>query len=124
MSKIDSINVDDLWQNDLDKYLFIENIIQERFIELLHELGQDIDDWVIPFFNTFYGNGEKMMDANPIFSAKNKSKNYIIRVIIYEENSMGFSTYASDFDGIPMSTIWITPKHMDKIEDFFIQAIK
>ncbi|WP_230661596.1 hypothetical protein [Psychrobacter sp. I-STPA10] len=124
MNILKNIDISNLWLGDFNKYTYIENAIERAFINILDEEDGKKDDWVIPFFNTLWGNGEKMMDANPIFSARNIPKNYIVRLVVYEENSVGYSSYESDFDNIPMNTLWVTSEYTNKIEPFFRDIIK
>ncbi|MDX7986227.1 hypothetical protein FE392_02605 [Xenorhabdus sp. 12] len=39
------------------------------------------DEWIAPYYNTYYNNGLKFMDANPIFSAKSKVTDKSIKII-------------------------------------------
>ncbi|WP_227430321.1 hypothetical protein [Psychrobacter sp. I-STPA6b] len=124
MNILKNIDISNLWLGDLNKYTYVEDAIEKAFVDILDKEYSKKDDWVIPFFNTFWRNGEKMMDANPIFSARNIPKNYIVRLIVYEENSTGYSSYESDFDNIPMSTLWVTSGYTNKIEPFFRDIVK
>lgn len=66
---------------DENEYLALENYWVAVFSELLTEAKLNLEDWNCPHYNTFFSNGKKMMDGNPIFSAMSKIDGRIIRVI-------------------------------------------
>jgi hypothetical protein len=77
---------DDFLENK-SSYLLLEQYWIDLFNSILSERHDSLEEWIIPYYNTVYKNGEKFMDGNPIFSAKSKSTNKIIRIIqkIYDD---------------------------------------
>ncbi|MFY0519814.1 hypothetical protein [Lysinibacillus sp. UGB7] len=67
--------------DDEDVYTALEKYWIDMFFMLLHKENIDGCDWICPYYNTTFSNGKKMMDGNPIFSAKSKKKNKIIKII-------------------------------------------
>jgi hypothetical protein len=79
------IMFDDFLENK-NSYFLLEQYWIDFFYSILNERNEPVEEWIVPYYNTTFKNGEKFMDGNPIFSAKSYSTNKIIRIIqeIYE----------------------------------------
>ncbi|WP_423394456.1 hypothetical protein [Burkholderia sp. LMG 21824] len=67
--------------DDEQVYSRLEDYWLELFKKIMLDKGLSEKDWVTPLYNTTFSNGEKFMDANPIFSAKIKAGNRSIKII-------------------------------------------
>lgn len=58
--------------NELNEqsYSELEEYWVHVFLNLLKE--QDKEKWIIPYYNTSFSNGQKIMDMNPIFRLNQK----------------------------------------------------
>ncbi|KZE77783.1 MULTISPECIES: hypothetical protein [Paenibacillus] len=67
--------------NELNEqsYTELEDYWVRVFLNVVQD--QDKENWVIPYYNTTYSNGQKIIDMNPIFSAKSKINHKSIRII-------------------------------------------
>jgi hypothetical protein len=90
------------FDENLEVNLEARKSIYLSFIELLCQSKQ-IDKWVMPYFSTYFSNGKYSLDGNPIFSAINKDKTKIIKLILLSnEESNSNDSFISDFDGKEM----------------------
>ncbi|AJE53020.1 hypothetical protein [Paenibacillus polymyxa] len=60
-------------------YTELEDYWMRVFLNVVQD--QDKENWVILYYNTSFSNGQKVMDMNPIFSAKSKLSHKSIRLI-------------------------------------------
>lgn len=67
--------------DDEDVYNALEKYWIDMFYMLLQQENIDSSDWICPYYNTTFGNGKKMMDGNPIFSAISEKRNKVIKII-------------------------------------------
>lgn len=118
--EIDNILNDKDWVRNLKKYKVIEDYIFQIFQDTLRCIDSDIQFWKIPFFNTpFFENEE---NGNPIFSALNQQRNYIIKVIIDEEYS-ALTSWESEFNSIPLDVIYMNSNYLKEIKENFKEII-
>lgn len=105
--------------NNIDNYHLCENFWIETWINNC----QKKENWSYPWLNNNFINGEKILDANPIFSAINNKEKKSIRIIIDEENIRYFS-YNDFFDHLNIKELVIVcnmkKKHVEEAkEDIF-----
>lgn len=86
---------DDFLDNE-ETYSRLESFWEDLFWGIIDNYKLHHDHWQVPYYNTFFSNGKKFMDGNPIFSAKNKINNKSIRVI--QEDSDGGDEVISRVD--------------------------
>lgn len=67
----------------------------------------------------FFENEE---NGNPIFSALNQQRNYIIKVIIDEEYS-SLTSWKSEFNSIPLDVIYMNSNYLKEIKENFKEII-
>jgi hypothetical protein len=85
----------------------------------IHEiLAENASDWQPNFYTTFYRNGTKMRDGNPIFSTVNRKEHKIIRVIQhdYKKARMGQNIEAN------LIGIWVQDS-LDAYKELVINCI-
>lgn len=58
--------------NELNEqsYTELEDYWVRVFLNVVQD--QDKENWVIPYYNTSFSNGQKVMDMNPIFRLNQK----------------------------------------------------
>jgi hypothetical protein len=83
-------NIFDNYLNDPNIYRIVEEYFMRFFDKLLADEEAKGANWIYPFYNAKCVDGSVLRDANPIFSAKNKRRNSIIRVIL-DENGGRFT---------------------------------
>ncbi|MEK4425956.1 hypothetical protein [Solibacillus sp. FSL K6-1523] len=81
LDKGNSIHFYDNFLNDDVVYHALESYWMKIFFMWLDTENINSSDWISPFYKTTFSNGKKMMDGNPIFSAKSRKDGRIIRVI-------------------------------------------
>lgn len=120
----------DNYLDDEDMYSALEKYWIDMFFMLLHKENIDGKDWICPYYNTTFSNGKKMMDGNPIFSAKSKGKNKIIRII--QESSKNGAIFSywinSSMDNRSQNELVIVctlnNNNLEKIKEIIISWIK
>ena len=98
---------DDFLEN-MNTYIALEQFWIQLFYSELNKQGISSDDWIIPFYNTYFNNQEKEMDGNPIFSAKSKRTGKIIKIIQTNDDSNIVGTWNDKFDGNEEFVIFLT----------------
>ena len=88
----------DNYLEDLGVYTRLEDFWSEEFVRLVESFGGTVEAWRIPFYNTLFSNGVKMMDANPIFSAQFQPSGKIIRIVQESHDEMPDVTSWEDED--------------------------
>lgn len=71
----------DNYLDDEDVYIALENYWMDMFFMLLDKADIPRGDWISPYFKTTFRNGKKMMDGNPVFSARSEKKDKVIKVV-------------------------------------------
>ncbi|WP_230661597.1 hypothetical protein [Psychrobacter sp. I-STPA10] len=122
MENIRNMTLSKKWLGNPSEYKIVESYIYNIFFKILHEINEDIKNWTTPFFNTHFYEGFDDINGNPIFSAKNNLEQYIIKAVI-DEDYNDITTFKSDFDDMPMYTIYLTSDYMNEIQYFFKQVI-
>lgn len=119
----------DNYLDDEDMYSALEKYWIDMFFMLLHKENIDGRDWICPYYNTTFSNGKKMMDGNPIFSAKSKEKNKIIRII--QESSKNGAIFSywinSSMDNSQNELVIVCTlnnNNLEKIKEIIISWIK
>ncbi|SMF90165.1 hypothetical protein SAMN05661091_4916 [Paenibacillus uliginis N3/975] len=117
--------------DDEDVYDALEKYWIDMFFMLLHKENIYGNDWICPYYNTTFGNGKKMMDGNPIFSAKSIKKDEIIRIIQESpKNGNVFSYWINSSMGNNQSqkelviVCTLNNYNLEKINDIIISWIK
>lgn len=113
-----------------DVYTALEKYWIDMFFMLLHKENIDGSDWICPYYNTTFSNGKKMMDGNPIFSAKSKKKNKIIKIIQESSKNRNVFSYwmnssmgnRSQKELVIVCTL--NNNNLEKIKDIIINWIK
>lgn len=93
LDKGENIHGFDNFLNDEKVYDALEKYWMEKFFMWLDTENINNNDWLSPYYKTSFSNGKKMMDGNPIFSAKSRKDGRIIRVI--QENPIGRDIFTS-----------------------------
>ena len=101
------IMFDDFLEN-MNTYIALEQFWIQLCYSELNKQGISSDDWIIPFYNTYFNNQEKEMDGNPIFSAKSKRAGKIIKIIQTHDDSNIVDTWNDKFDGNEEFVIFLT----------------
>ncbi|MFJ5562470.1 hypothetical protein [Lysinibacillus xylanilyticus] len=116
--------------DDEDVYTALEQYWIDMFFMLLQKENFDGSDWICPYYNTTFNNGKKMMDGNPIFSAKLKKGNKIIK-IIQESSKNGdvFSYWMNSSMGNRSQkelviVCTLNNNNLEKIKDIIVNWIK
>ncbi len=65
----------------------LEQYFLGHFDAGIHAAGLSSEDFRRPHYNTFFVDGTKCRDANPIFSAKHLPSGNIVRVVIFESDA-------------------------------------
>ncbi|MGG6357301.1 hypothetical protein DBR33_10095 [Stenotrophomonas sp. HMWF022] len=65
----------------------LEQCFLDHFDAGIHAAGLSREDFRRPHYNTFFVDGTKFRDANPIFSAKHLPSGNIVRVVICESDA-------------------------------------
>ena len=65
---------------DAGQYAEAEKLWLHAWSSVVKRLGQE-KRWKVPWFEPKFGNGTPMMDGNPIFTALDRSRRMVIRVI-------------------------------------------
>lgn len=86
---------DDFLENE-ETYLALEQFWTTLFCSMLNNRNDNLDKWIIPYYNTYFRNGQKDMDGNPIFSAKSKQIGRIIRIIQTADDEDIFDYWRED----------------------------
>ncbi|MCM3342708.1 hypothetical protein M3650_29820 [Paenibacillus sp. MER TA 81-3] len=116
--------------DDEDVYSALEKYWIDMFFMLLHKENVDGIDWICPYYNTTFSNGKKMMDGNPIFSAKSTKKNKIIRIIQESSENADLLSYwmNSTMDNRSKNELVIVctlnNNNLEKIKEIIISWIK
>ncbi|QDA28301.1 hypothetical protein EJ573_04315 [Paenibacillus polymyxa] len=97
-------------------YTELEDYWVRVFLNLVQD--QDKENWVIPYYNTSVSNGQKVMDMNPIFSAKSKISHKSIRIIHETVNEGDDVYYWLDTNGKNELVIICSPsqQHVHKVK--------
>jgi hypothetical protein len=66
--------------NDPKEYAKAEKLWVEAWSTLIKRLGQQ-KNWKVPWFENKFGNGEPCLDGNPIFSALDRHRRIVVRVL-------------------------------------------
>ncbi|MCG7406543.1 hypothetical protein MH117_03870 [Paenibacillus sp. ACRRX] len=120
----------DNYLDDEDVYSALEKYWIDMFFMLLHKENVDGRDWISPYYNTTFSNGEKMMDGSPIFSAKSTKKNKIIKIIQESSKNADLLSYwmNSTMDNRSQNELVIVctlnNNTLEKIKDLIISWIK
>ena len=82
----------DNFLEDAQTYLSLEIFWIDLFFSILDSLNLEKSEWITPYYNTSFINGEKFMDGNPIFSAKSTITEKTIRII--QEDSLDYKEFS------------------------------
>jgi len=93
LDKEENIHGFDNYLNDEKVYEALEKYWMDNFFKWLDTENINKSDWLSPFYKTTFSNGKKVMDGNPIFSARSKKDGRIIRVI--QENPIEGDVFTS-----------------------------
>ena len=115
----------DNFLDDKKAYDALERYWVTLFDFLLSNLKKDKTNWIYPYFNTNYSNGVKMMDANPIFSAKSIETNNIIRIIQEPFEESGSLEFWNDKEKKELVIVCVLDKEIEQriklmIEDWLL----
>jgi hypothetical protein len=66
--------------NDPKEYAKAEKLWVQAWSGLIKRLGQQ-KNWKVPWFENRFGNGEPCLDGNPIFSALDRRRRIVVRVL-------------------------------------------
>ncbi|WP_222423558.1 hypothetical protein [Lysinibacillus sp. Y5S-8] len=116
--------------DDEDMYTALEKYWIDMFFMWLHKENIDGSDWICPYYNTTFSNGKKMMDGNPIFSAKSKKENKIIKIIqesSKNESVFSYWTNCSKENSSPNELVIVCTLNnndFEKIQEIIINWIK
>ena len=83
----------DNYRNDEKIYLRLEKYWIDIFFIWLKKNNIDSNEWRSPHYNTYFANGKKMMDGNPVFSVTSPKTGKIIRIIQESNSSENTFTY-------------------------------
>ncbi|WP_342418655.1 hypothetical protein [Paenibacillus sp. FSL H8-0168] len=105
--------------NELNEqsYSELEEYWVHVFLNLLKE--QDKEKWIIPYYNTSFSNGQKIMDMNPIFSAKSKTSHKSIRIIqeaVNEEDDVEYWIDTNQKNELVM-VCSLSKQHVQKVKE-------
>lgn len=92
MESRNSLHCFDNFLDDEEVYVALEKYWIDVFFMLLDKENIDGRDWISPYYKTTFGNGKKMMDGNPIFSAKSKKNDKVIKII--QENPINENVFS------------------------------
>jgi len=93
LDKGEDIQGFDNYLDDEKVYDALEKYWINKFFMWLDTENINNSDWISPFYKTSFSNGKKMMDGNPIFSARSRKDGRIIRVI--QENPIDGDVFTS-----------------------------
>lgn len=93
LDKGNSMHFYNNYLNDAVVYDALERFWMGIFYMWLDAENINSSNWISPFYKTTFSNGKKMMDGNPIFSAKSRKDGRIIRVI--QEDSIDGDVFTS-----------------------------
>lgn len=107
-------------------YFALEQFWVQLFYSVLNEQKISLDNWIIPFYNTYFSNQEKDMDGNPIFSAKSKQTGRIIKIIQTTHDEDVLEIWQDTFDGNEELVIYLTlrDKNADKVKSIINDWLK
>ncbi len=74
----------DTYLSDPQVYDRLEQHIHDHFMTGINAASLRIEDFRSPHYNTFFVDGTKDRDANPIFSAKHLPSGNIVRIVILD----------------------------------------
>jgi hypothetical protein len=108
---------DNFLEND-EVYFEAEKFWISLFTYILNKNSIDISDWIYPFYNTTYSNGNKFMDGNPIFSAHSIKEKKRIRIIQEKKSSSaGRYNYWHEPDKNELVIVWeLSSKNKNEIK--------
>jgi len=72
--------------SDPQIYDRLEQHFLDTFATGIQAAGLRVGDFRSPHYNTFFVNGTKDRDANPIFSAKHLPSGNIVRIVIFDSS--------------------------------------
>lgn len=113
--------------DDKDVYSSLEKYWMDMFFMWLHQENIGGSDWICPYYNTTFSNGKKMMDGNPIFSAKSKKENKIIKIIQESSNNDDVFSYWINENSSPNELVIVCTlnnNNIEKIKKVIINWIK
>ncbi|AVK99081.1 hypothetical protein FCT18_07340 [Lysinibacillus sphaericus] len=113
--------------DDEDVYSSLEKYWMDMFFMWLHQENIEGSDWICPYYNTTFSNGKKMMDGNPIFSAKSKKENKIIKIIQESSNNDDVFSYWINENSSPNELVIVCTlnnNNIEKIKKVIINWIK
>lgn len=113
--------------DDEDVYSSLEKYWMDMFFMWLHQENIEGSDWICPYYNTTFSNGKKMMDGNPIFSAKSKKENKIIKIIQESSNNDDVFSYWNNENSSPNELVIVCTlnnNNIEKIKKVIINWIK
>lgn len=113
--------------DDKDVYSSLEKYWMDMFFMWLHQENIGGSDWICPYYNTTFSNGKKMMDGNPIFSAKSKKENKIIKIIQESFNNDDVFSYWINENSSPNELVIVCTlnnNNIEKIKKVIINWIK
>ena len=113
--------------DDEDVYSSLEKYWMDMFFMWLHQENIGGSDWICPYYNTTFSNGKKMMDGNPIFSAKSKKENKIIKIIQESSNNDDVFSYWINENSSPNELVIVCTlnnNNIEKIKKVIINWIK
>lgn len=94
--------------NNRKTYFVLEQFWTLLFYSVLIENKIVFEEWITPFYNTYYNNQEKDMDENPVFSAKSVRTGRIIRIVQSNDEQDIFDSWDDNFDGNDELVIYLT----------------
>lgn len=65
-------------------YLELERSFYDYFRFKVQASQVAVEEFKVPYYNTYFSNGLPFMDGNPIFSAKNEVNGQVHRVVLAE----------------------------------------
>lgn len=89
-------------------YFVLEQFWTLLFYSVLIENKIAFEEWITPFYNTYYNNQEKDMDENPVFSAKSVRTGRIIRIVQSNDEQDIFDSWDDNFDWNDELVIYLT----------------
>ena len=94
--------------NNRKTYFVLEQFWTLLFYSVLIENKIAFEEWITPFYNTYFINQEKDMDENPVFSAKSVRTGRIIRIVQSNDEQDIFDSWEDNFDGNDELVIYLT----------------
>lgn len=76
----------DTYLSDPQVYDRLEQHFLDTFASGIRAAGLHAGDFRSPHYNTFFADGTKDRDANPIFSAKHLPSGNIVRIVIFDSS--------------------------------------